>query len=453
MLMEGIIHKTALLSMPKLVGSLFHGKAALKHLVAKTTKFNPARLPYNEELVQYLRAQHCSGRIIGLFTGADQSVAEKIAAHLGVFSVVRGSNTVLNLKGIAKVKVIREVLGERFSYAGDSRADSEIFAAAEYVVLVGPVNRLLRWIPADVKIEASFPARTGTPGAWFKALRLNHWAKNSLIFLSPFLGTKLFSWPVAVEAVVLFLAMGLLASGTYIINDLVDLEADREHEKKRLRPFASGEIGIFQGALATGGLLTSALVLALTLPSRVFGALTAYFMITLAYSFWLKRRPMTDVLTLAGLFTIRVLAGSLLVMEPIPLWLLTFTMMFFLGLAMVKRYVELQRMVASGKTEITSRGYTEKDLPLLLAAGVAAGLGAVIIFMIYMITEQFPRQVYNHPELLWATMPVILIWTLRIWHFAVHGRMTEDPVVFALKDPFSLAMGLLLFCILLAAWT
>ena len=278
-------------------------------------------------------------------------------------------------------------------------------------------------------------------------------AKNLLVVLAPALGSQLFAWPTFIGALILFVAMGCMASAGYIVNDIIDLPADRAHSRKRLRPFATGEIPISHGAIAAGMLAAAGIGLALMLPRAAFLALLAYPAITLAYSLVFKRQPIIDVVILAGLYTLRVLAGGLIPAAPISPWLLTFAMFFFLGLAMVKRYAELERAARTGGGGVAARGYTEKDLPLLLATGVASSFGAIIIFMIYLITDQYPRQIYTHPALLWAMLPLFLVWVLRVWHLAVHGRMHEDPVVFALKDAFSLAVGVILLGVLLAAWS
>ena len=438
---------------PSLARSLRQGKASFKRCVASASEFDPSALPYNEEVIEYLQVQRRAGRKIGLFTAADQTIADKVAAHLGLFDIVRGSDGSTNLSGLRKAEAIQEAFGDRFAYAGDSRADKPIFDRAERAILVGPAQRLRRLHGLADKIEASFLVRRPSARAWLKALRPQHWAKNLLVFVSPLLGIQFASWSVALEALILFAAMGMVASAAYIANDLLDLAADRGHSGKRFRPFASGEIPVIQGMLAAAGLTIAGLGLGLLLPRAALGMLIAYMAITLAYSLVLKRQPMIDVTILAGLFTLRVVAGSMILPAPLSPWLVTFSMVFFLGLAMVKRYAELDRVVRQGGTGLAARGYNAKDLPLLLATGIASGVGAIVIFMIYVITDQYPRQVYGHPGFLWAMMPVILIWTLRVWHLTVHGRMDEDPVVFALKDRFSLGLVVILAGILIAAWS
>lgn len=453
---EGVINLMRGRRLPawqRLGGSLGRGKAAFKREVSERVVFDASLLPYNEAVLDWLRAERAAGRRIGLFTAADQSIAEAVAAHLGLFDVARGSDGVTNLSGAAKAAAIRGCFGERFAYAGDSGADMPVFAAAGSVVLVGPRSRRLEGrLPAGKLVETVFPSGAAGLSVWARALRLQHWAKNSLVFVAPVLGSHL-SPAVLGQAGLLFVLLGLLASATYVVNDLLDLSADRQHPKKRFRPFASGAIPPRDGVFAALGLIVAAFgIAALALAPAALLALAAYLGITLAYSLGLKRQPLVDVVVLAGLFTLRVLAGNLLVTTPVSPWLLTFSMLFFLGLAMIKRYAELGRVVDEGGAVVAARGYTSRDLPLLLAAGLASGFAAVVIFTIYLINDQYPRDVYGTPTLLWAMVPVLLVWTLRMWHLTLYGCMDEDPVVFALRDRFSLGLGGAVVLILMAAW-
>ncbi len=442
---------------PEAVGelgrALRRSKAAFKRAVTERVEFDPKLLPYNEEMLAYLREQREAGRVIGLFTAADQGIADAVARHLGLFDLARGSDGVTNLSGAEKARAIRREFGDHFVYAGDSPVDAPVFEQAQRVVLVGPVERLQAALPAGKPVEAAFPVRRAGLSIWARALRVKHWTKNLLVFVAPVLGFH-FSAEVIGSSLLMFMSLSLLASATYLLNDLVDLAADRAHPKKQHRPLAAGLIPARDGVLAAFGMIAASLGLGLLLlPVSGLLALHAYLAITLAYSFALKRQAFVDVVVLAGLFTLRVLAGAALVPAPISPWLLTFSMLFFLGLAMIKRCAELERVLGDGGNAVSSRGYTVRDLPLLLAAGVASGFTAIAVFTIYLINDQYPRDVYGHPELLWAMVPVILLWLLRMWHLTVHRRMDEDPVVFALRDRMSLALGGAVGLILLAAWS
>ncbi|WP_165585299.1 UbiA family prenyltransferase [Roseococcus sp. SYP-B2431] len=431
------------------------GKAAFKRSVAEAAELDVETLPFDEELLAWLRAEQAGGRRLGLFTAADQSVADAVAARLpGLFEVVRGSDGHLNLSGARKADAIAAEFPEGFCYVGNAAVDVPIFARAEAAILVGDVARLRGMLPPGSRVEAEFPAPAAGWAVWRKALRLSHWSKNLLVFVAPLLGFPVDRAPATLlEAVLLFVLMGMVASASYLANDLFDLSADRRHPVKRYRPLAAGLITAQQGALVSAGMLAAAFLLSLVLlPYLATLVLGVYLVTTTCYSFALKRMPIVDVITLAGLFTVRILAGSALLEERVSLWLLTFSMLFFVGLAMVKRYAELDRVVAAGGAGIDSRGYTAKDLALLLGAGLASGFSAIVIFTIYLIQEQYPREIYGTPGLLWMMVPIIMVWLLRVWHLTLHGRMNEDPVAFALTDRFSLGLGVVSAIVLVAAW-
>jgi 4-hydroxybenzoate polyprenyltransferase len=444
----GLLKQSPMRIVP-LARSLPSGKAAVKRGVAEDVDFDPAMLPYNQGLLDYLRKEHAAGRRIGLFTAADQSIADAVAEHLGLFEVVRGSDGVTNLSGAAKAAAIEAEFGPVFTYAGDSHADIPIFARAASAILVGPKVRLLIKLRASPNVEATFPLPSPDPLVWARAFRLKHWAKNVLVFVAPLLAGQY--RPLRLS-LLLFVLMGVLASATYLLNDLADLAADRAHPKKCNRTLASGAISVRDGLLASAVMITGSLLASLVfLPLGCTVVLLSYLALTLLYSASLKRLAMIDVTVLGGLFTLRVLAGGMLVDAPLSPWLLTFSMMFFLGLAAIKRYAELHRVVRTVGEGASARGYSQQDMPILLATGISTGVSSIVIFMIYLINEQYPRAIYRYPDALWAIMPVLLIWILRLWHLAVHGRMSEDPVIFALKDAFSLVLGAVIVLIMLIA--
>lgn len=448
---EGLINlvKSRPLQILSVLRALGAGKAAFKREVTRHGRLNAASLPYNAELLTYLREQKAAGRTIGLFTAADQVVADDVAAHVGLFDMAYGSDGVQNLSGAAKAESIEQHLGPDFAYAGDGDADQPVFARAKSVVLVGPVNQLKDRLPTSTLIEACFPNAEPGLRVWARALRLQHWAKNVLVFVAALLAPP--PTPVMGQILLLWLLMGVLASATYIINDLFDLASDRNHPRKRLRPFAAGAIPVRHGIVAAALMIAGTLLVSLIMPWLCTAVLLAYLVLTITYSFTIKHIPMVDVIVLAGLFTLRVLAGALPLPTAVSPWLLTFSMFFFFGLAVIKRYAELDRLSRTGDGKAKARGYTEQDVPILLTSGISAGFSAIVIFMVYMIDEQYPRSVYAHPGALWTIMPVLLIWTLRLWHLAVHGRMSEDPVVFALRDRTSWALGATVVIILFAA--
>lgn len=287
---------------------------------------------------------------------------------------------------------------------------------------------------------------------WLRAVRPHQWAKNLLVFVPPLLSgasTEMDQWLGALAA---FVMISALASAGYVFNDLLDIEADRRHPSKRRRPFAAGELGVRDGLGGIVVLLVGAALAGLFLEptSLLLGA--AYFGTSALYSLWLKRLPMFDVVTLAGLFTLRILIGITAADVPMSFWLLTFSMLFFLSLAMVKRYTELREHTSPERPDLEHRGYTAADMPLLLAFGSAAAMASLTVFVVYLRDEQFDENVYSDPSLLWLVFPVLTVWTMRVWHLALHGRMHDDPILFALYDRVSHLLGAACLVCIALAW-
>jgi 4-hydroxybenzoate polyprenyltransferase len=280
--------------------------------------------------------------------------------------------------------------------------------------------------------------------AWIREIRPHQWAKNLLIFV-PAMAAHLEWTPAQVVSLVSgFAAFSLLASSVYIVNDLVDLTNDRQHTTKRNRPIAAGLIS--PGNAVTGALLliAGAGFITAQLPRQFQLTLAVYLVLTTAYSFVLKRRVLLDVICLASLYTIRVVAGSTLVDAPLSQWFLAFSIFFFFSLALVKRVAELRPLVADAGRTVAGRGYLAPDLPTLTSLGTAASMASSLVFCLYITSAEVTR-LYHHPSLLWLGLPLFLYWQARVWLLTSRGRMDEDPVVFALKDRMSylIALGFL----------
>jgi 4-hydroxybenzoate polyprenyltransferase len=434
-----------LLALPFWLGG---GKAAFKRKLAQAVPLDLAALPVNEPLLDYLAAEHAKGRELALLSAADDGLVQAFAARIGLFAWAKGSDGALNLAGANKLVAIKEHYRDgHFAYAGNAPVDLPIWADSAAALVAGDTERLLPEVARRTRIEASFPYGPRGPFAharsWLKALRLHQWAKNLLLFVPVLLAGPLAGWPDHLEAALGFVIFGLLASAGYVVNDLLDLEADRRHRSKRLRPFAAGELPIRRGVLGVGLLLLSAFGLSLLMPPAFPPAAAAYLAGTLGYSLALKREPMLDVVMLAGLFTVRVLAGAMVLANPVSFWLLSFSMFLFLSLALIKRYAELAELAKApgGGGTLPGRGYTVPELPLLLALGASAAVAANVIFLIYLIDERFPSGLYHRPHWLWLVFPLLMLWLMRLWRLAVRGRMHEDPVFFALRDRVSLLIG------------
>jgi 4-hydroxybenzoate polyprenyltransferase/phosphoserine phosphatase len=433
-------------------GAIRRGKAAFKRRIAELAPIDPALLPYNEDLLAYLRAEKATGRELALVSAADEAIVTAVADHLGIFDAVLGSDGVTNLSGSRKLAAIRERYGDDFAYVGNCTVDLPIWEKAKGSVVVGNDARIVAKVEAFAPLEARFAAPAGGLVAWRKELRLHQWAKNALIFAPIALAGPLAAPGDVVLAALGFLVFGLLASVGYLVNDLLDLPADRRHATKRHRPFAAGTLQPKAGVLAGGVMLAVAAVMSLLLGPAFALAAVGYFVGTVGYSLALKRVPMLDVLVLAGLFTVRVVAGTTLTDAPFSYWLITFSIFLFLSLALVKRYAELVDQPPGDDAMLASRGYSSKDLPLLLPFGAGSALAAGLIFVVYLVLERFPSNLYGQPAWLWFIFPVLMFWLMRIWRLAVHGQMDQDPVLFALKDRVSLALGGIVLLLVLLAW-
>jgi len=279
--------------------------------------------------------------------------------------------------------------------------------------------------------------------AWIRALRLHQWAKNLLVFVPLITAHLVPDRTLITQALLAFFCFGICASASYLINDIIDREADRAHPRKRMRPFASGELAPHQG------ITVAALLLAAGFSTAWFG-LNALFLSTLVlyvasthwYSFVLKRIAMVDVLALAGLYTLRLLGGSAAMGIAPSFWLLSFSMFLFLSLAVAKRYAELSMILSEGRRKAAGRGYSVADLPLMLAVGVCSGLISVLVLALYVHEGTAGR--YTHPELLWLICPLMLYWVCRVWRKTHRQELHDDPVVFAIVDrPSTVVAGVI----------
>lgn len=422
---------------------LREGKAALKRQLASRTSVNAAHLPYNEEFLAWLRQQREAGRQLILCTASDHGFAEAVAAHCGVFDDVMASDGVTNLDGARKAKALVSRFGAQgFDYAGNSNVDVAVWQQARQGVVVDAPGRVLAKAEASCRVEKVFPPPARKHTTWARALRAHHWLKNVLLFVPLFAGHQLDDPAVWLHMVLAFFAFSLCASAVYVANDLMDLESDRMHPRKRLRPFAAGTLAVSHGVIAIPVLALTSLVLSIPLGPAFFGWLSAYFALTWAYSWWLKRIALVDCLTLAGLYTLRVVAGSAAAGLTLSFWLLAFSGFLFLSLAFVKRYAELLAHQAAGKTHAHGRGYATSDLPVVQMLGIVSGYTAVVVLALYLNSDAVTR-LYRAPELAWGVVPVMVYWVSRMWLQASRGEMHDDPLVHAFKDGASLIAGAL----------
>jgi 4-hydroxybenzoate polyprenyltransferase len=435
----------------KLPVQLLRGKAAFKAFVSESVALDVVNLPYNHDLLQFLREQHTQGRSLYLTTGADHALAQRVAAHLNIFSGVLGSDGATNLTGNKKLDGLRSRLGPgEFDYVGNALPDLPLLAEATQPMVANPSIALrIRLRFRGIRPAREFRDSGGGLAPLLRAMRPHQWAKNLLILL-PLLLSHAISIHRLLTALLAFFCFSLTASATYIVNDLLDIETDRRHPQKRLRPFASGDLSVFAGTSLAAILLILALSGARLLPAVFYAWLLLYLASTLAYSSFLKQIPLVDVLTLSGLYTLRLFAGSAATGTHISHWLGSFSVFLFFSLAIAKRFAELDNLRSSNLQPKNGRGYLLTDLDQLRSFGTSSAFAAVIILAIY-ISGFDVTMLYRKPSLLWLIMPLMILWLCRVWLLASRGELHEDPVVFALTDRMSLFIGVAVAAIALLA--
>lgn len=427
---------------------LMRGRPYLKEQLAQRYQFDPATLPYNEEVLTWLRHEADKGTPIYLATASNLVIANAVASHLNLFTGVFASEGNVNLKASRKRdRLIAEFGEKQFDYVGNEGDDLVVWEKSSNAHVVSNSSALLARVDGMGNKGKVIDPKKGSFATLLKAMRLHQWVKNLLVFV-PLLGAHQISNTVAlIEAIFAFIAFGLCASSVYLLNDLVDIENDRQHARKKARPFAAGKLSLLTGWLLWPTLTMSAFVLAwLTLPLAFTGVLLVYFAVTLAYSFALKRYAILDVLILAGLYTIRIVAGAVATGIPLSFWLLTFSMFIFLSLAFMKRYSELKSVKQDGQEgKLPGRGYAADDLEAVSAMGVVSGYLSILVLALY-IQDSYTAVLYRTPQIIWLACPLMLYWISRTWLITHRGAMNDDPVLFAIKDRVS---HLVAFCFVL----
>lgn len=423
------------------------GRAALKSFLAGKSALEVETWPVREDFLAYVQAQAAQGRRIVLATAADRMVAEAVRRRFPFIDEIVASGPDGNLKGEAKAKALTERFPGGFLYAGNAAADLPVWRAAAGRVVVDASGGVARRAGEAL---ADFPRAPFTPTMLRRTLRLHQWAKNLLVFVPLVLGGKAGDAHAWFEALIGFAALGCAASATYVLNDLLDLPHDRRHWAKRTRPLANGDLSIRAGFLfVAAGLIAGFALAAYAGAADVLGI---YVAATLAYSLAWKRVPVLDVFVLASLFTLRLGFGIALADVRLSPWLLVFSMFVFLSLSIAKRHTEILRLAERGLDVMPGRGYGAQDAPLTLGIGLAAMMGAVLIMILYLIEDAFPRGFYAAPGWLWAMPAILFLFLGRVWLFSQRGLLHDDPVAFALKDKVSLCLGLLMAAGLVAAF-
>ena len=429
---------------------LLRGRAAFKRAIAQRARPDVARLPYRVSLLDWLREQKAAGRRLVLATAADRAIAIEVARHLDLFDDVLATDDGHNLKGEAKLDAIRATVGPAFAYAGDSRADLPVWLAAQAAVLVGVSASVAAAVRARVPIEREFAAEAVGLRGWLRALRLHQWLKNLLVFVPLLTAFAFADAGVLADALAAFLAFSLTASATYVVNDLWDLDSDRAHPRKRFRPLAAGQLPIVRALAVAGVALVAAFALAASVGPVFLLTLAAYLAMTSAYSWVLKQYVLIDVLTLALLYTLRIVAGAAATGIAVSSWLAAFSVFVFLSLALVKRCAELVALRVAGVAATRGRDYRVDDLVVLWPLGVGSALSSVVIFGLFISAPQTVER-YATPQLLWLAAVGLTYWLARLWIKTSRGEMHDDPVVYALRDRGSRIAVLAMIVVALAA--
>lgn len=436
--------------------ALPRGRAAFKRAVAERIELAPSTLVFNDAVLGFVRSEAARGRPVVLATAADARVAQAVARHLGCFDAVVASVDGCNLKGARKLAAIeahaREAYGsDAFDYLGDSRADRPIWRAAGSALVVCGEAQHARRVAGKTAVARTFSRPAARARDFLRAMRLHQWVKNILVFAPIVLSHTYFQWDKLALGATAFFCFGLAASATYLWNDILDLPADRAHARKRERPIAAGRLGIPAALAASAGLLLVAFGAAVAfLPPLATLMLAGYIALTVTYSLALKEKLLVDAMMLGLLYAYRILFGAASTAIAVSDWLIAFSVFFFFGLALVKRYSEISTRLREQPAKIAGRGYYTGDREVIGVLGIASNFTSVLILALY-ITSPAVVELYRHPQALWGVCLVMLYWLSRVWVLCHRGQMPDDPIVFAVRDRISISAGGLCLAAVLAA--
>jgi 4-hydroxybenzoate polyprenyltransferase len=432
---------------------LLKGRANFKGEIACRVTLNVSALPYNEEVVSYLRKERQNGRDLVLATASHVRYAQQVATHLDFFTGAALGTDVVNLKGAVKLQVLKERFGTKgYDYVGNSKADLPVWSHANQALAVTNSSSLLRQIRQVASVGQVFQRQRFLFRHLIKAMRIHQWTKNILVLVPLVASHHVLDAPRLLAALVAFFSFSLCASSVYILNDCLDLDADRNHPTKRRRPLAAGDLSIPAGLATSLGCLVASFILSAVLPLAYVVVLALYFVLTSSYSLYLKRLVLVDVVVLAQLYTVRVYAGGAATDIAPSHWLLTFSLFIFFSLALMKRFTEVKfkSLSEDEETGIRGRGYQTADAEHIASIGSSSGLIAVLVLALYISSKEV-LALYSRPEVLWVICPMMLYWITRAWMLTYRNSMDDDPVVFALRDPKSYVVAFVIGMIVVLA--
>lgn len=429
---------------------LIHGKARLKHRLAQNSDLTVELLPLRKSLVSFLQQERAGGRKLYLTTGSNNKYARKIAGHLGIFDEVMASDENINLTGKTKADLLEQRFGlGGFDYVGNEWKDIAVWDVSRRVIAAGASSQLVKHLERSGRSVTVISDPECDRSDRVKALRPHQWLKNLLLFVPLFTSHRWHERGDLLQTMLGFGVMCCLASSAYLLNDLLDLEHDRQHQDKVRRPLAAGRVPLVEALLLIPVLFLTGFGLSSFLGVDFILLALIYYVITILYSSWIKRIVLLDVFTLAGLYTLRILLGGAATDIVISSWLLTFSVFYFVSLGFAKRHAELSRLQPEADF-MPGRGYLAGDREHLAQAGMSSGYVAVLVFALYINSPEV-RILYSHPNILWLCCPILLFWHSRLWLLASRGLLTSDPVLFALRDRLSYLLGFLLMLIVFFA--
>ena len=420
---------------------LFKGKANLKSQIANRIDFDCSHVPLNEDVLEFVRSER-GHRKLYLVTGTNQELAQGIADRIGVFDEVMGSTPELNLTNHRKRALLEQRFGkDGFDYIGNDEDDLNVWPSARKALVVSTADSIA--IHSAVEFDRVFETPKTGLRDYLSLLRVHQWSKNGLLAVPFCLDHRMQDASGALSVALAFVAMSLLASATYILNDMLDLHSDRQNATKSKRVLASGKMPIMRGVQVIMALVLGFFCISLLLPPLFNAVMLIYLITTLTYTFLLKKKAVIDVISLAALHTLRVIAGTVVIQAAFSFWLLGFSMFIFFSLACAKRVAELINLQQAGREATVGRDYRVADIPVMLASGVSTGFISVMVVALYINSDKV-LTLYSNPMILWLLCPLLMYWIGRIWLRTARGEMHEDPIVFALRDKVSLLTVLLL---------
>ncbi len=427
---------------------LTKGRPFLKSKLAEKTEISFKTLPLNHEFSEFIKAEKKRGRTLILATATNKKCAEKIAEQTNLFSKVLASDETINLKSEAKLAKIKEIANGQFAYAGNSNADLPIWNESAEIIAVATSKKLRKKL-ADKRVTF-FDTRKNSAKIWLKQIRATQWSKNALLFFPIFLAHRILEMPLLTSALIAAISFSLLASAIYINNDLLDLEADRQHPRKKNRPLAAGKITIQQAFIAIAALLFFSAILLFFLPAKFAFIWLIYLLINIAYSIRIKHMFLLDVLVLSQMYPLRIFAGSAATGVFSSPWLIAFASSIFFSLAVVKRFAELREAIAENKEKLSGRNYHQRNIGTLLKIGISFAATTLLVFIGYLNSNPV-KELYANPQALGLILPLITYWIARIWALAISGKLNDDPVEFALMDKQTYVIGALALAVILYA--